>query len=571
MKQKREHKRIDILLDKLSEMGFRDRDKNTALLRQWGDDMDTVITQLTAGQGARSSDPSEVGGSTSGGGTSGPAFSPTWVVALSALQWKRRLGAGSFGTVFEVDYRGVRVAAKKMTFTVEGERRQVEEILRREFRALQQLQHPHIVRMHGVVIEEETSVSLVMELSELGSLRRLLTDSPTRVLASEPAQVSILSGVARGMAFLHAQTPPVLHHDLKSANVLLWPDGPMFVAKICDFGMATGTKASTMRSVKGGMGAATLAYKAPEAFDDEFSAASEVYSFGIITWEVLTGKVPWEGCSEAKVTRAMCIKEERPPLDPGAAASPLGQLTQRCWAQEPGARPAFGDIVEELQDVLEAVKQTMASVGGVIQPPPNWEAMSAPWQDVALVPVGVDKPEFEEVSNLFYATCSRGEWHIASIKRVQNLPQLRLYETHKRTIEARKRPHGANEKRLFHGTAKANIPKINRNSFNRRYCGKNATVYGEGVYFAVGAAPWSIRDTYSPSDEQGNKYMYLARVAVGEFCKGDSSMRVPPPQPGSGDLLSYDTTVDNMGQPEMYVAYHDAQAYPEYLITIRRQ
>ena len=70
------------------------------------------------------------------------------------------------------------------------------------------------------------------------------------------------------------------------------------------------------------------------------------------------------------------------------------------------------------------------------------------------------------------------------------------------------------------------MPKINRNSFNRRYCGKNATAYGKGVYFAVGAAPWSIRDTYSPPDEQGNKYMYLARVAVGEFCQGDGSMSV---------------------------------------------
>ena len=90
------------------------------------------------------------------------------------------------------------------------------------------------------------------------------------------------------------------------------------------------------------------------------------------------------------------------------------------------------------------------------------------------------------------------------------------------------------------------------------------------MYFAVKAS-YSIDETYSCPDEQGNKYMYLARVAVGEFCKGKSSMTVPPPQPGTGDLLPYDTTVNNEGQPEMYVAYHDAQAYPEYLITIRRQ
>ena len=82
---------------------------------------------------------------------------------------------------------------------------------------------------------------------------------------------------------------------------------------------------------------------------------------------------------------------------------------------------------------------------------------------------------------------------------------------------------------------------------------------------------YSIDDTYSRPDDRGNKYMYLARVAVGEFCKGESGMRAPPPQPATGDLLPYDSTVNNMGSPDMYVAYHDAQAYPEYLITIRHQ
>ena len=117
--------------------------------------------------------------------------------------------------------------------------------------------------------------------------------------------------------------------------------------------------------------------------------------------------------------------------------------------------------------------------------PENWKVMSAPWQDVDLVEVESGTPEYTDVSDLFHATCSPAEWGISMIHRVQFLPQLYLYGTHKQTIEARKRPHGANEKRLFHGTAKATMPKINRNSFNRSYCGKNATAYGKGVYFAV--------------------------------------------------------------------------------------
>ncbi len=120
----------------------------------------------------------------------------------------------------------------------------------------------------------------------------------------------------------------------------------------------------------------------------------------------------------------------------------------------------------------------------------------------------------------------------------------------------------AKEKMLFHGTERDTIPKINRNSFNRSF-------WGKGVYFAVDAS-CSI-DIYSCPDSQGNKYMYLARVVVGDFCVGNDTMKVPPPLPGSSDLLLYDSTVNRLDQPAMHVIYHDAQACPEYLITIRRR
>ena len=73
------------------------------------------------------------------------------------------------------------------------------------------------------------------------------------MLQSEVAQLALLTGIALGMAHLHAQQPkPILHHDLKAANVLVWPDASTrFVAKITDFGLATGTHDSTMRTAQG--------------------------------------------------------------------------------------------------------------------------------------------------------------------------------------------------------------------------------------------------------------------------------------------------------------------------------
>ncbi len=227
-----------------------------------------------------------------------------------------------------------------------------------------------------------------------------------------------------------------------------------------------------------------------------------------------------------------------------------------------------------MRDAIESFISSKYSISESVQPN-NWKAMATPWQDVELVEVPSSSADFKDVEAIFHTTCRKDEWLIVKVERVQNLPHWHLYQAHKVMVESRRHGNDANEKRLFHGTERDTIPKINRNSFNRSFCGKNATAYGQGVYFAVDAS-YSITDTYSRPDShlsvsQGNKYMYLARVVVGDFCVGNNTMRVPPPLPGTSNLLLYDSTVDQLKQPSMHMIYHDAQAYPEYLITIRRR
>ena len=121
------------------------------------------------------------------------------------------------------------------------------------------------------------------------------------------------------------------------------------------------------------------------------------------------------------------------------------------------------------------------------------------------------------------------------------------------------------EQFLFHGTSPNTVPKINSKSFNRSYCGKNATAYGKGVYFARNAS-YSANPTYSPADGVGIRCMYLARVLVGLSVIGSSSMVEPPQLPG-GNGRTYDSTCDQ--EASIFVVYHDAQAYPEYLIEFQ--
>ena len=248
---------------------------------------------------------------------------------MRAFREVKVIGKGSFGEAIMVQRHSDNAAfvVKKVPLSGLPEKERAEAA--NEVAVLDALQHPHIVRLHGVVTDEPKSLSLLMELSPIGSLRGLLDKTPAAVTSSEKAQLSILTGIALGMAYLHDQKPkPVLHHDLKSDNCLVWPDATCgFVAKITDFGLASGTQGSTMRTTRKQTGAATLAYKAPECFDDEpFTAASEVYAFGIIVWELLTAGRPWEGYLEAHLGMAVYGQSERPPLTDDQAATYIAPL-----------------------------------------------------------------------------------------------------------------------------------------------------------------------------------------------------------------------------------------------------
>ena len=95
----------------------------------------------------------------------------------------------------------------------------------------------------------------------------------------------------------------------------------------------------------------------------------------------------------------------------------------------------------------------------------------------------------------------------------------------------------------------------------------SATVYGEGVYFAVNAQ-YSDRNGYArPEPNTGHKRMYRALVLVGHYTLGVQGMRVPPTRVrGTPDIL-YDSVTNSMQDPAMFVIFHDTQAYPEHIIT----
>lgn len=181
--------------------------------------------------------------------------------------------------------------------------------------------------------------------------------------------------------------------------------------------------------------------------------------------------------------------------------------------------------------------------------------------------VDEDSDEFQIVVKNFYETIQQYHSKIRIIK-VEKLMNKLLYSQYKlkKASVMQSAVYPQVERTLYHGTSESSVKEICVHGFNRSFCGKNATVYGQGVYFAVNSA-LSTCDQYSPPNADGHKYIFVAKVLTGDYTLGDHSMKTAPLKE-TGDIpLRYDSVTDNITKPTLFVIFNDTQAIPEYLIT----
>nr|XP_027807146.2 protein mono-ADP-ribosyltransferase PARP10 isoform X2 [Marmota flaviventris] len=175
--------------------------------------------------------------------------------------------------------------------------------------------------------------------------------------------------------------------------------------------------------------------------------------------------------------------------------------------------------------------------------------------------------EFQNVVKAFYDTLdtAHSRIRIIRVERVSHPLLQQQYQLHLERLEERcvQRPV---ERVLYHGTSASAVPDICAFGFNRSFCGRNGTLYGQGVYFAKRAS-LSVQDRYSPPDADGHKAVFVARVLTGDYAQGRRDLRAPPLRPSGHVLLRYDSAVDCLHQPSIFVIFHDTQALPTHLIT----
>ncbi|XP_014513845.1 serine/threonine-protein kinase CTR1 isoform X2 [Vigna radiata var. radiata] len=264
-------------------------------------------------------------------------------IPWSELILKENIGTGSFGTVLRADWRGSDVAVKILK--VQGfDPGRFEEFLK-EVSLMKRLRHPNIVLLMGAVIQPP-KLSIVTEYLSRGSLYELLHMPNVGSSLSERCRLKMAYDVASGMNYLHQMRPPIVHRDLKSPNLLV---DDSYTVKVCDFGLSR-TKANTFLSSKTAAG--TPEWMAPEVIRGELSNEKcDVFSFGVILWELVTLQQPWRHLNPSQVVAAVGFMDKR--LDIPRHVNPeVAALIELSWATEPWRRPSFSYIMKCLQQII---------------------------------------------------------------------------------------------------------------------------------------------------------------------------------------------------------------------------
>ncbi|CAH8361190.1 unnamed protein product [Eruca vesicaria subsp. sativa] len=282
--------------------------------------------------------------------------------ATDKFSAKRVLGEGGFGRVYHGTMEdGTEIAVKLLTR--DNQNRDREFIA--EVEMLSRLHHRNLVKLIGICIEGRTRC-LIYELVHNGSVESHLHEGTL----DWDARLKIALGAARGLAYLHEDSNPrVIHRDFKASNVLLEDD---FTPKVSDFGLAREATEGSEHISTRVMG--TFGYVAPEyAMTGHLLVKSDVYSYGVVLLELLTGRKPVDmsqpSGEENLVTWARPLLANREGLeqlvDPRLAGTydfddmaKVAAIASMCVHQEVSHRPFMGEVVQALKLIYNDADET---------------------------------------------------------------------------------------------------------------------------------------------------------------------------------------------------------------------
>ncbi|NXT69860.1 PAR12 polymerase, partial [Chaetops frenatus] len=194
--------------------------------------------------------------------------------------------------------------------------------------------------------------------------------------------------------------------------------------------------------------------------------------------------------------------------------------------------------------------------------PSHWDASALPDLGYEAVVISNETSEYNGIKQLFHQTMKN--YSILKIQRIQNPSLWKVFQWQKEKMKRENGGKEVQEKQLFHGTDATSMNMICTQNFDWRICGSNGTNYGKGIYFARDAR---YSHAYCQPTPQGH-LMFLARVLVGDYVKGNATY-VRPPTKCADTLWLYDSCVDDELNPSVFVVFEKHQIYPEYVIEYK--
>jgi len=266
-------------------------------------------------------------------------------IDFAEVQLQQKIGRGAFGEIFRGTWKNEEIAIKRMkgdqevSITAFGE-------FRREVWLMSGLQHPCIVNLKGFSLNP---LAMLLECVTGGDLFKLIHNPEINL--DWHLRLKIATDMACGIGFLHSVIPPLLHRDLKSPNILVMKphDGAFVIAKIADFGLSSKLFTDSLldRAVE------NPTWCAPEVLmETGYTQKADVYSFGIILWELLTRLLPYDNYKFQHQVEKDVIKGIRPSI-PDDCWEEYKDLISACWHADPAQRPLFPEIIERLYQMIE--------------------------------------------------------------------------------------------------------------------------------------------------------------------------------------------------------------------------
>ncbi|XP_042451148.1 dual specificity protein kinase shkD-like isoform X5 [Zingiber officinale] len=258
-----------------------------------------------------------------------------WNIDFSEITVGTRVGIGFFGEVFRGIWNGTDVAIK--VFLEQDLTTENMEDFCNEIYILSRLRHPNVILFLGACMKPP-HLSMVTEYMEMGSLYYLIHMSGQKKKLSWRKRLKMLRDICRGLMCIHRMK--IVHRDLKSANCLV---DKHWAVKICDFGLS---RIITDGPLRDNSSAGTPEWMAPELIRNEpFTEKCDIFSLGVIMWELCTLNRPWDGTPPVQVIYAVANEGTGLEIPEG----PLGKLIADCWA-EPDERPSCQEILTRLLD-----------------------------------------------------------------------------------------------------------------------------------------------------------------------------------------------------------------------------